>query len=176
MFTKLCPSEIFSRRQSHEFLQQLPAAPIINATAGEEHLPSGWLLTLKLNFTIKKTTPDNVREWGLFRAGSPALGLFEPQRLCPRPTFARLPQPLGKCLSPPQTACPLPSCCQSRSTHVLYFISFMASTATWIYLFVRPFASCLSTPPSIKAPYRYIWLPRVLSGKESACQCRRHKR
>ena len=122
-----------------------------------------------------------MHEWGLFRAGSPALGLFEPQRLCPRPTFARLPQPLGKCLSPPQTACPLLSCCQSRSTHILYFISFMASTATWIYLFVRPFTSFLSVYSSLLygafiAPYRYIWLPRLLSGKESTCQCRRHKR
>ena len=46
----------------------------------------------------------------------------------------------------------------------------------FIFLFVRLLLSCLSTPPSIKAPYRYMRLPRVLSGKESTCQCRRHKR
>lgn len=67
----------------------------------------------------------------------------------PAPTFDRLPQPQGKCLSPPQTACPFLSCCQSRSTYFLYVTSFMASTATCIYLFVRPFTSFLSVYSSL---------------------------
>ena len=85
----------------------------------------------------------------------------------PTPSFARLLR---------QTVPYHPAASHAPHTSSALFPSWHLLLPGFIFLFIRLVPSCLSTPPSIKSPYRYMWLPRVLSGKESACQCRRHKR